>query len=135
MYNKRRKLLFLVNPHAGKEAIRAPFLRVIDTFVKAGYEPTVYLSQRSGEIPEVAAREAGDYDLVVCSGGDGTLNETVNGLMRVNNPPTLGYLPMGTTNDFAASLHLSKNVVEAAQDIVRGQPTVYDVGRFEDLSG
>lgn len=132
MYNKRRKLLFLVNPHAGKEAIRAPFLRVIDTFVKAGYEPTVYLSQRSGEIPEVAAREAGDYDLVVCSGGDGTLNETVNGLMRVNNPPTLGYLPMGTTNDFAASLCLSRDPELAADVAVRGSTISVDVGRFGD---
>lgn len=130
MYNKKRKLLFLVNPHAGKEAIRAPFLKVIDTFVKAGYEPTVYISQRGGELPEVAAREAGDYDLVVCSGGDGTLNETVNGLMRLNNPPPLGYIPMGTTNDFATSLCLSRDPELAAGVAVRGSTIAVDVGRF-----
>ena len=130
MNSKKRSLLFLVNAHAGKEAIRAPFLQVLNTFVKAGYQPTVYITQRSGELPELAAREAGDYDLVVCSGGDGTLNETINGLMRLEHPPVLGYIPAGTTNDFAASLCLPHSIEAAAKVAATGTTIAVDVGRF-----
>lgn len=125
-----RKLLFLVNAHAGKEAIRSPFLPIMNTFVRAGYEPTVYITQRSGELPDIAASRAGDYDLVVCSGGDGTLNETVNGLLRCPHPPLLGYIPAGTTNDFARSLGLPKNMEKAAEAAVNGAAVDLDVGRF-----
>lgn len=127
-----RKLLFLVNAHAGKEAIRGPFLSILNTFVRAGYEPTVYLSQRAGELPDIAARRAEDFDLVVCSGGDGTLNETVNGLLRCKHPPVLGYIPAGTTNDFAASLGLPRSMEKAAEAAVSGAAVQLDVGRFGD---
>ena len=128
----QRKLLFLVNAHAGKEAIRSHFLRIVDTFVRAGYEPTVYISQRAGEMPAVAAREAEKYDLVVCSGGDGTLNETVDGLMRLEHPPVLGYIPAGTTNDFATSLGIPKNMEKAARTAVDGLAVHVDVGRLNE---
>ena len=134
MYSKKRNLLFLVNAHAGKEAIRTPFLSVMNTFVKAGYQPTVYITQRSGELPELTAREAGEYDLVVCSGGDGTLNETINGLMRLEHPPVLGYIPAGTTNDFAMSLCLPHNIETAAKVAVTGTTIAVDVGRFGEDS-
>ena len=110
----QRKLLFLVNPHAGKAAIGGKLLSVLEVFSQAGYRPTVCLSQQSGELIEVARREAEDYDLVVCSGGDGTLNETINGLMHLEHPPVLGYIPAGTTNDFATSLGIPKQMEKAA---------------------
>lgn len=125
-----RKLLFLVNAHAGKEAIRTPFLPIMNTFVRAGYEPTVYITQRSGELPAIAAQRAEEYDLVVCSGGDGTLNETINGLLQCKHPPVLGYIPAGTTNDFARSLGLPKNMEKAAEVAVNGAAIDLDVGRF-----
>lgn len=128
----QRKLLFLVNGHAGKGAIRGHMLAILDTFARAGYVPTVYITQRAGEIPGIAAREAGKYDLVVCSGGDGTLNETVNGLMTLALPPMLGYIPAGTTNDFANSLCIPKNMEKAADTAVNGFPMKVDVGRFGD---
>ncbi|MCI5615941.1 MAG: YegS/Rv2252/BmrU family lipid kinase [Clostridia bacterium] len=127
---RRRKLLFAVNAHAGKAAIRTPFLEILDTFVRSGYEPTVYLSQRAGELPEIVREEAGSYDLVVCSGGDGTLNEVVNGLMQAENRPALGYIPAGTTNDFATSLCIPKKMDKAAIAAVSGVPVWVDVGRF-----
>ena len=127
---RRRKLLFAVNAHAGKAAIRTPFLEILDTFVRSGYEPTVYLSQRAGELPEIVREEAGSYDLVVCSGGDGTLNETVNGLMQLESRPALGYIPAGTTNDFATSLCIPKKMDKAAIAAVSGVPVWVDVGRF-----
>ena len=128
--NAQRKLLFLVNPHAGKAAIGGKLLPVLEVFTQAGYRPTVCLSRQSGERTEVARREAGDYDLVVCSGGDGTLNETVNGLMGLEHPPTLGYIPAGTTNDFATSLDIPKQMAKAALAAVEGVPVSVDVGRF-----
>lgn len=130
MNDIRRKLLFLVNAHAGKGAIKNHMLPILDVFVRAGYEPTVCLSQRSGELPGVAEKKAGDYDLVVCSGGDGTLNEVVNGLMRLEDPPALGYIPAGSTNDFATSLCLPKNMEKAAEVAASGTDIGVDVGRF-----
>lgn len=128
--NAQRKLLFLVNPHAGKAAIGGKLLPVLEVFTQAGYRPTVCLSRQSGELTEVARREAGDYDLVVCSGGDGTLNETVNGLMGLEHPPALGYIPAGTTNDFARGLKIPANVMAAARAVVEGTPQPLDMGRF-----
>ncbi|MBR5537579.1 MAG: YegS/Rv2252/BmrU family lipid kinase [Clostridia bacterium] len=126
----RRKLLFVVNPHAGKEAVRGQMVRILDTFVKSGWVPTVYISQRTGELTELVRKWAPDYDLVVCSGGDGTLNETVNGIMPLERRPLLGYIPAGTTNDFATSLGLSKTMTKAALTAVAGVPVSLDVGRF-----
>ncbi|MBQ4577672.1 MAG: YegS/Rv2252/BmrU family lipid kinase [Clostridia bacterium] len=126
----RRKLLFVVNPRAGKEAIRGHMVRVLDTFVRAGWVPTVYMSQHTGELPGLVRKWAPDYDLVVCSGGDGTLNETVNGLMPLERRPVLGYIPAGTTNDFAASLGIPKQMAKAALAAVEGVPVSVDVGRF-----
>lgn len=129
---EKRRLLLLVNPRAGKSAVRSKLLDIIDRFVKNGYDVTVYVTQRSGELPDVVAKQAQNYSLVVCSGGDGTLNETVNGLMRCDNPPVLGYIPAGTTNDFAASFSLPRNMVSAAEVVMEGQPTYFDVGRFNN---
>ena len=126
----RRKLLFVVNSHAGKEAIRSQMVRILDTFVRSGWVPTVYMSQRSGELPGLVQKWAPDYDLVVCSGGDGTLNETVNGLMQLEHRPLLGYIPAGTTNDFAASLGIPKQMAKAALAAVEGVPVSVDVGKF-----
>lgn len=130
--SNERKLLFLVNPHAGKAAIRGKLLSVLEVFSQAGYRPTVCLPRQSGELIEVARREAQQYDLVVCSGGDGTLNETVNGLMCLEHPPMLGYIPAGTTNDFATSLGIPKQIEKAAAIAVSGRPVQVDVGRFND---
>ena len=127
---RMRKLLFVVNPHAGKAAIRGQLVKILDVFVRAGWLPTVYISQRSGELPAMVAREAHRYDAVVCSGGDGTLNETLNGLMELEHRPILGYIPAGTTNDFAASLGIPKGMVKAAESAVEGIPVSVDVGRF-----
>lgn len=128
--HRTRKLLFLVNPHAGKAAIRGQLLRIVDTFVRAGWMPTIYTSQRTGELPALVAREAPNYDLVICSGGDGTLNETLNGLMHLERRPPLGYIPAGTTNDFASSLGIPKTMLKAAQAAVDGVPVSVDVGKF-----
>ncbi len=127
-----KKLLFLVNPYAGKGAVGTRMMPILQTFAQAGYQATVCLSQASGQLTGVAKAQAEGFDLVVCSGGDGTLNETVNGLMALSAPPPLGYIPAGTTNDFATSLAIPKNMEKAAAAAVCGRETRVDVGRFND---
>lgn len=128
----KRRLLFAVNPHAGKAAVRNKLLPIIQRFNQGGYEVTVFTTQRAGQLPEYIRDNAEQYDVVVCCGGDGTLNETVNGLMACKNPPRMGYIPAGTTNDFATSFGLSKNMIQAAEDVVEGFAAPFDVGKFDD---
>jgi len=119
-----KKLLFIVNPRAGKTKSRAPLFDAVSIFSKAGYLVRVAETRRHG----------GDFDLVVCHGGDGTLNETVNGIMRLprEKRPPLSYLPGGSTNDFAASLSISSDPALAAQSAMRLQPRDLDVGVFNE---
>ncbi len=127
-----KKMLFLVNAHAGKTDIKAKAVDIIDIFIKGGYEVTVHTSQHPLEIPGYIAKNANKYYTIVCCGGDGTLNETVNGLMRVpeEERPFLGYIPTGTVNDFATTTGISKNFLQAATDIVNGTPSKIDVASF-----
>ena len=123
-----KKMLFLINPNAGNSGIRTKLLDVTQVFCSAGFEVRVHTTSGPREITEVITREGMDYDVVVSSGGDGTLNETVAGLMRLEKRPVLGYIPAGTVNDMAASLGLSMDVMEAAKTIVAGEPMELDVG-------
>ena len=127
-----KKLLFIVNPRAGKTKSRTPLFDAVARFSKAGYLVNVFVTEGSGDATQVAAEMGGDFDLVVCAGGDGTLNETLSGLMTLEKRPQLGYLPNGSTNDFAASLHLSSYPVTAACAIIEGKPFRLDIGQHND---
>ena len=127
-----RKLLFVVNPNSGKGEMRLHIVDCVDLFVKAGYEVTLYTTQKAGDASRIVATRGSHFDLIICSGGDGTLNETVAGLMQLNEKPSLGYIPSGTTNDFATSLAIPKKATDAAELILRGIPSTVDVGRFND---
>ncbi|MFV0363727.1 MAG: diacylglycerol/lipid kinase family protein [Suipraeoptans sp.] len=128
-----KRLLFIYNPHAGKELLKAKLSDVIDIFVKAGYSVTVHPTQayRDG-YKVVKSYKSEDYDLVVCSGGDGTIDEIVTGMMQrdIDERDVIGYIPTGTTNDFANSLHIPKNLLGAADVAVNGTPFSCDVGKF-----
>ena len=123
-----KKLLLIVNPTAGKTRSHGPLFDAVSVFCKAGYLVHVHNTTGRGDATHVAATQSGDYDVVVCCGGDGTLNETVSGLLQLDNPPPLGYIPRGSTNDFAATLGLSTNPVQAAEDIVTRPPQMLDIG-------
>ncbi len=127
-----RKLLFLMNPNAGQRRLNKVLPDVISIFNAADYEVTTFMTTGPGSGAEIVARRAADYDLVVCAGGDGTLNETITGVLRCGVEKPVGYIPCGSTNDFASTLKLSSNVLEAARDIVEGKPVRFDVGRFGD---
>ena len=114
-----------------KKASRA-LAEIIDVFNRAQYDTHVYVTACQGDAAKAVQQFGDQMDLIVCAGGDGTLNETVTGLLQAGLTIPLGYIPAGSTNDFASSLHLSTNVVKAAKQIVSGTPHAYDVGQFGD---
>ena len=126
----KKKLLFVINPYAGKGQIKSKLLDIVDTFVKQDYEVIVYPTQAPQDARNLVQKEAGGYDLVVCSGGDGTLDEVVSGMMMRSEKINIGYIPSGSTNDFANSLRIPKDMMQAAQTAVAGQPFPCDVGHM-----
>lgn len=114
----KKKMLFIFNPFSGKAQIKSKLFEIIDVFVKGGYEVIVHPTQAVGDGFEKTKELAPQVDLVVCSGGDGTLDEVVSGLMEVDQRVPIGYIPAGSTNDFANSLSISKDMVQAAKDII-----------------
>ena len=124
-----KRLLFIYNPHAGKELLKPKLSDIIDIFVKAGYEVVAYPTQSYRKVSEY---DSDEYDLVVCSGGDGTIDEVVTGMMQRDKRDPIGYIPTGTTNDFANSLHIPKGLLRAADNAVNGTLFPCDVGKFND---
>lgn len=125
-----KKLLFVMNPCAGQRKANKFLTEILDIFNRAGYSTEVYTTACSGDGEKMVIRRAADVDLVVCCGGDGTFNETVSGVLQSGVEVPIGYIPAGSTNDFASSLGLATDVVKAARDIVSGSPRTYDVGCF-----
>jgi diacylglycerol kinase (ATP) len=122
----------ILNPAAGRSSNKTAIFDVVKTFDAAGYEVVLKVTEKSGDATAFTKGFAGNFDIVVCCGGDGTLNETINGLMALPNAPILGYIPVGTANDVATTLNLSKNPVKAAEDILHGKEMNLDVGVFGD---
>jgi len=125
-----KKLLFILNPFSGQKRANRYLPEILQMFNQAGYEVTVHITSGHGDATLAVDRQGADKDLIVCCGGDGTLNETISGLLRRDLQIPVGYIPAGTTNDFASSLKLSHNILQATQDILLGEPVAYDVGRF-----
>ena len=125
-----KKMLFVMNPYSGMRRASKYLADVIALFNQADYEVIVHMTQGQGNATKIVAERAKDMDLVVCCGGDGTFNETISGILSVGADVPVGYIPAGSTNDLATSLKLSGNVMQAAADILEGQPVAYDVGSF-----
>ena len=125
-----KKMLFIMNPFAGQKRANRVLPDILLQFSEAGYEINTVMTTGTGSATRAAEKYGKEVDMVVCCGGDGTLNETVTGLLRAGADTPLGYIPTGTTNDFAASMGLSHNPVQAAKDILEGRPYDYDAGRF-----
>ena len=127
-----KQLLLIMNPAAGTKKANPHLPEILSVFSRAGYGCLTFMTQRRGDGTVLAAHYAKDMDLIVCIGGDGTFNEVISGVVKAGVKTPIGYIPAGSTNDFAASLNLSKHVIQAAQDIVDGRQVFYDVGRFQD---
>lgn len=126
----KKKLLFIYNPLAGKSKIKNWLSSIIEYFVKSNYEVVIYATTGKKDAKRIVmdCLSRDSYDLVVCSGGDGTLNEVISGIMNFENKPNIGYLPSGTTNDFAINLKLPKNLPKAAEIALSGEAFPCDVG-------
>ena len=127
-----KNMLLFVNPAAGRSEMHYQLMDVISRFTAAGYDVTCHPTQKPQDITEVIAERGERFDMIVTCGGDGTLNETVTGIMQLKHRPLLGYIPAGTVNDFATSLHIPKNIPDAVTNIIEGVPFSVDLGGFND---
>lgn len=127
-----KKMLFIINPRSGKTKPATPLLEAAAHFSDSGWLLKVCMTEGHGHATQLAAQYGADFDAVVCAGGDGTLNETISGLMTLPQRPPIGYIPYGSTNDFAASLHLPSQPLEAAKLIAAGAPKPLDIGLHND---
>ena len=125
-----KKMLFVMNPYSGTRRANKYLADIVALFNGAGYEVTIHMTAGQGDATRVVEERCADKDLIVCCGGDGTFNETITGLLRAGKKIPVGYIPAGSTNDFAVSLKLSPNIMQAAQDIVDGEPVACDMGKF-----
>ena len=125
-----RSLHLIINPNAGTRQARRFLPEIISVFNRAGYLCSVYVTEKRGDAADFARDQAGEADLVVACGGDGTLNEVITGLQLGGHDTPVGYIPCGSTNDFASGLGLPAGPLKAAEIIVSGQPRALDVGLF-----
>ena len=128
-----KSLMLIVNPMAGRGAYKNNFGEAMQLLSNSGYAVTLYFTEQRGDANRFAKLYAARYDVVACIGGDGTLSEVLSGLMQLDNPPPVGYFPMGTANDVATTLGLPKNdVLSAVYKLLHGTPHPFDVGAFGD---
>lgn len=128
-----KKLYFILNLQSGKATISSKLAVVIDMFTKAGYEVTARPTQERMDACAAAKYACGQgFDLIVCSGGDGTLNEVIQGVMRSEKKLPIGYIPAGSTNDFARGVGIPRNIIDAVQWIIDGKKYPCDIGSFND---
>ena len=125
-----KKILLIVNPIAGRSHTKSGLYRALDLFSNSGYQVSLQKTVSKGHATSIVLEHGKENDIVVCCGGDGTLNEVVSGVMQLGIKVPLGYIPAGTTNDFASSLKLSYNMNIAVKAIMNGQERPLDIGVF-----
>lgn len=127
-----KRLLFIMNPFAGQKRGKRYLSDILCLFRAHQYVPTVMMTTGRGDATEIVKRHGAGMDMIACIGGDGTFNEVVNGVLQAHLDLPIGYIPAGSTNDFANSLKLPKNIMKAAARVMEGTPQPMDVGRFGD---
>lgn len=128
---KRARLIY--NPTAGREGVRKHLAEILEALESVGYETSTYATKGEGDATRAAEMAVERrYDLVIAAGGDGTVNEVINGLAEKEYRPLLGIIPMGTSNDFANAIGASKNIHKALEVLKRGVVKEVDVGKMND---
>ncbi|MBQ7009371.1 MAG: YegS/Rv2252/BmrU family lipid kinase [Ruminococcus sp.] len=128
-----KKLYFIFNLQAGKGNLAGSLAEVIDIFTKAGFEVTARPTQERTDAVNASIYACeNSFDMIVCAGGDGTLSECIEGVMRAPNKLPIGYIPVGSTNDYAKGLGIPKGILPAAKWIVEGMPMPCDIGSFNN---
>lgn len=126
------KVFLVGNPCSGTLKLKNNLLEIVRVFSDAGYLVTVYPTKSRGDATQVVAELGDEYSSIICCGGDGTLNEVIAGMMQNKNHYELGYIPAGTLNEWSSGLHISRNMVTAAKDIVTGRVIPLDIGMFSN---
>ncbi len=125
-----KNMLFILNPCAGTKKANKMLADILAVFNRAGFDVHTYITAGPQDAIGAVKKLAPGMDLLVCCGGDGTFNETITGLLEAKLDIPIGYIPAGSTNDFASSLHLPTDPVAAARQIVSGTPECFDIGQF-----
>ena len=126
----KHKTFLVANPRSGRAKIKNDLLDIVSVLSEAGHEVTVYPTKCGGDATETIASLEGEYDTIVCCGGDGTLNEVITGMMSNKNQYVLGYIPAGTLNEWSSGLKISKKATQAAKDIAERNVIPLDIGSF-----
>lgn len=127
---KGKRLLLIINPCAGRDSKRVGTLEIINKLSCADYDFNIKTTRCQGDATTIVKENGANYDVIVCCGGDGTLNETINGILKLDNRVPLGYIPSGSTNDLASTLGIPIGVGEATDLILNGKRNSYDIGSF-----
>lgn len=130
--NAKKRMLLVVNPVSGKKVAKQHMMRMINRFDQAGYAVTACCTQIRKNAYDIVLNRGREFDIIVCCGGDGTLKETVCGILHLGIDIPIGYLPMGSTNDFAKSMNIPTDVFAAVEAVINGEPKPVDIGRFGD---
>ena len=128
----RKKALLITNPHSGLDRTRVGADEIVESLSSAGFDFTVEETKGPCDATDIVINKGNNHDIVICCGGDGTLNETINGLMKLDKKSTVGYIPLGSTNDLASTLGIPVGLGAATNIITNGKTNTYDVGRFDD---
>jgi YegS/Rv2252/BmrU family lipid kinase len=128
----QKKMLLVFNPKAGTQKFKSNLFAAVELFTAAGFLVTAYPTRGGGEAGSVVGEYAASYDAVVCAGGDGTIREVIDALLRHEKRPPFGMIPSGSANDLAASLGIPKSIMKAAATVIRGEAKMLDIGRFGD---
>lgn len=126
------KLLFIYNPNSGQRAINDKLSWIIEYLSSKEIFPTVYATQKSGDCREIVEKYGKDFDKILVSGGDGTLDEAVSGALKADIDPIFSYIPTGSTNDFSKTINISPDIERATKTAVRGKVKRIDVGKIDD---
>lgn len=127
-----KQILLIVNPAAGTKKAGKQLSQIVSAFNRAGYAPRLFVTSKQGDATMAVKTMHHGVEMVVCCGGDGTLNEVVSGMLSADLQIPIGYIPAGSTNDFARSLHLSSDLLTATDQIINGTARPYDIGQFND---
>lgn len=126
------KLLLIANPCSGTGKIKTALFGIVKTLSDSGFTVTVYMTTGKADATRKVTESGKDYDMIICCGGDGTLNEVITGLLDNGINIPIGYIPLGTLNEWSSGLHISRNVLTAAQDISKLNLMPLDIGKFAD---
>ncbi len=127
-----KDVLLIINPKAGKMQAKTAMYDIIAPLCSHGIDPTVHITSAQCDATQYIAEHGSKFDTVICVGGDGTLNETITGVISLEKPAAIGYIPAGSTNDLASSLGLPKDIPSAIKAIINGEPKYFDIGKLND---